>query len=74
MQIDLFSFILGAAFAGALFVLAERFLPFIGGNRRMRELKKRVRELEIKLKKKDAYIQKAIEDLKKQHGREVKSG
>ncbi|MDQ7053781.1 MAG: hypothetical protein Q9P14_13140 [candidate division KSB1 bacterium] len=74
MEIDLFSFILGAVFTGALFVLIDRLLPFIGGNRRVRELKRRVRELESKLKKKDAYIHKAIEDLKKQHGREVNSG
>ncbi len=73
MQIDLFSFILGAAFTGAILVLIDRFLPFIGGNKRVRRLKKRVRELEAAIKKKDAYIHKALQDLKKMHGREVQS-
>lgn len=71
MQIDLFSFILGAAFVGAIFILLDRFLPFIGANKRARQLKKRVRELENIVKKKDAYIARAIDDLKKQHRKEV---
>ena len=71
MQIDLLSFILGATFAAALFVLVDRFLPFIGGSKRIRTLKKRIRGLEQSLKKKDAYIHKALEDLKRQHQREA---
>ncbi len=71
MEIDLFSFVLGATFAAAIFVLIDRFVPFWGKNRQTRSLKKRIRQLESALKRKDAYIHKALEELKKQHGREV---
>lgn len=72
MQIDLFSFFMGIILASAIFVLIDRILPFFGGNSRTRSLKRRVKELETAIKKKDAYIQKSIEELKKQHRWEAK--
>ena len=65
MQIDLFSFFFGIVIALAGMIVVDKLVGSIWGNKRTRELQKKVRRLEAVVKKKDDLIAKSIKEMKK---------
>lgn len=65
MQIDLFSFFFGIVIALAGMIVVDKLIGSIWGNKRTRELQKKVRRLEAVVKKKDDLIAKSIKEMKK---------
>ena len=66
MTIDLLSFLFGVLCALASVIVFEKILGRFFGNRRVRELERKVRRLQQTVKKKDDLIVKSLKTLERE--------
>ena len=68
MTIDLLSFIFGALIMLAGLIVADKIYTKFWGSRKLRTLSKENRRLRAIIKKKDALINKSLQEMKKEQG------
>jgi hypothetical protein len=71
MKIELFSFLSGVLIALAAMIVFEKVYGTIFGNRREKRLAKEVKHLKATIKKKDDFIKKSIQQLKKEDAKRL---